>query len=144
MTIGPEKLLARFSAATERKNMASSPVAPRWYIAELTEELALAGSPRPSLIHRKTRIIFADSAEDAYEKALTMSAEHEPAYLNRNHESAQIRYWGLSELNLVDEKPAAEASAKSRPTVHYRKSDDLTPAQIAMLLSMIKPGALPN
>lgn len=124
--------------------MANSPVVPRWYIAELTEELALAGGPRPSLIHRKTRIIFADSAEDAYEKALIMSAEHEPAYLNRNHESAQIRYWGLSELNLVDEKPVADPSAKPGPRVHYRKSDDLTPAQVALLMSMIKPGALPN
>lgn len=124
--------------------MASSPVAPRWYIAELTEELAVAGSPRPSVIHRKTRIIFADSAEDAYEKALTMSAEHEPIYLNRNTGAAQIRYWGLSELNLVDEKPAIESAAKPLATVHYRKSDDLTPAQIAMLMSLIKPGALPN
>lgn len=124
--------------------MANSPVAPRWYVAELTEELAVAGSPRPSIIHRKTRIIFADSAEDAYEKALTMSAEHEPAYLNRNNGAAQIRYWGLSELNLVDEKPGTEMTAKPPATVHYRKSDDLTPAQIAMLLSMIKPGALPN
>lgn len=123
--------------------MASSPVAPRWYIAELTEELAVAGSPRPSVIHRKTRIIFADSAEDAYEKALTMSAEHEPVYLNRNNGAAQIRYWGLSELNLVDEKKSVEPSA-SGPAVHYRKSDDLTPAQIAMLMSMIKSGALPN
>jgi hypothetical protein len=124
--------------------MASSPVAPRWYIAELTEELAVAGSPRPSVIHRKTRIIFADSAEDAYEKALTMSAQHEPAYLNRNNGAAQIRYWGLSELNLVEEKRSVEPSAAPEPAVHYRKSDDLTPAQIAMLMSMIKPGALPN
>lgn len=124
--------------------MANSPVAPRWYIAELTEELAVAGSPRPSVIHRKTRIIFADSAEDAYEKALTMSAEHEPVYLNRNNAAAQIRYWGLSELNLVDEKSAAETASMPLATVHYRKSDDLTPAQIAMLMSMIKPGALPN
>jgi hypothetical protein len=136
--------LARFSALTERKNMANSPVAPRWYIAELTEELAVAGSPRPSVIHRKTRIIFADSAEDAYEKALTMSAQHEPVYLNRNNGAAQIRYWGLSELNLVEEKRSVEPSAAPEPAVHYRKSDDLTPAQIAMLMSMIKPGALPN
>lgn len=124
--------------------MANPPVAPRWYVAELTEEVAVAGSPRPSIIHRKTRIIFADSPDDAYEKALSMSAEHEPDYLNRNHESAQIRYWGLSELNLVDERPAAEASVKPGRTIHYRKSDELTPAQIAMLMSLIKPGALPN
>jgi hypothetical protein len=124
--------------------MANSPVEPRWYIAELTEELAVAGSPRPSIIHRKTRIIFADSPEDAYEKALTMSAEHESAYLNRNNGAAQIRYWGLTELNLLEEKQGAETNARPRPTIHYRKSDDLTPAQIAMLMSMIKPGALPN
>ncbi|MGH9564900.1 MAG: DUF4288 domain-containing protein [Candidatus Angelobacter sp.] len=141
MTHWPGKDFGQVLDMTERKNMANPPTDPRWYIAELTEEVALAGGVRPSVVHRKTRVIFADSPEDAYEKALSMSTEHEPAYLNQNHQGAQIRYWGLSELNLVDEKPTAKP-----PSAHYRKSDGLTPLQIAILMSMvpIKPGALPN
>lgn len=125
--------------------MANSPIPARWYIAELTEEVALEGDPWPNVVHRKTRVIFADSPDDAYEKALSLSAEHEPSYLNRNHQSAQIRYWGLSELSLVDEKPLAE-KPRARRTVHYRQSDRLTPAEVAMLMSMlaISPEALPN
>jgi Domain of unknown function (DUF4288) len=125
--------------------MADSPQAARWYIAELTEEVALEGDPRPNIIHRKTRVIFADTPEDAFEKALSLSAEHEPSYLNRNEQRAQIRYWGLSELNLLDDEPRAQAPRKRR-SVHYRTSDQLTPVEVAMLMSMmtLSPEALPN
>lgn len=125
--------------------MADSPLPARWYIAELTEEVALEGNPRPNVIHRKTRVIFADSPEDAYEKALSLSAEYEPSYLNRNDRSAQIRYWGLSELSLLEEPPRAQVP-RPRPTAHYRQSDRLTPAEVAMLMSMLalSPEALPN
>lgn len=125
--------------------MADSPQAARWYIAELTEEVALEGDPRPNIIHRKTRVIFADTPEDAFEKALSLSAEHEPSYLNRNEQRAQIRYWGLSELNLLDDEPRAQSPRKRR-SVHYRTSDQLTPVEVAMLMSMmtLSPEALPN
>ncbi len=125
--------------------MADSPLPARWYIAELTEEVALEGNPRPNVIHRKTRVIFADSPEDAYEKALSLSAEHEPSYLNRNDRSAQIRYWGLSELNLVDDTPYTQVPRPTR-RARYRQSDRLTSAEVAMLMSMLalSPEALPN
>lgn len=125
--------------------MANSPQAARWYIAELTEEVALEGNPLLNVIHRKTRVIFADTPEDAFEKALSLSTENEPSYLNLHQQRAQIRYWGLSELNLMDEAPRVEAP-RPRRTIHYRKSDQLTPAEVAMLMSMIslRPEALPN
>ena len=124
----------------------SSPA--RWYIAELIEEIALEGNPRnphPNVVHRKKQVIFADSAEDAYEKALSLSAEHEASYLNFDQQSAQIRYWSLDELNLVEEEKAS-AEAPRTFTAHYRHSDGLTPVEIAMLMSMLalSPEALPN
>jgi len=124
--------------------MADSPLQARWYVAELTEEVAFEGNPRPDIIHRRTRLIFADSAEDAYEKALSLSAEHEPTYLNQNHPGALIRFWGLKELNL-DEK-AENKSPSGERRLQFRKSDRLTPAELARLMSLvtIKPGALPN
>lgn len=119
--------------------MADLPTA-RWYIAELTEEV-IEGTPR-NVVHRATRVIFADSPEDAYEKALSLSAETEESYLNQQEAAARTRFWGLNELNLVSEENAA-ASPKRAPQPHYRQSDRLTPAQIAILMSFT-PSELAN
>lgn len=118
--------------------MADLPTA-RWYIAELTEEM-IEGSPR-NVVHRKTRVIFADSPEDAYQKALSMSAAAEDAYLNQQGASARTRYWSLNELDLVGEHTSESVPPKKRP--HYRESDRLTPAQVAILMSFV-PSELPN
>lgn len=126
--------------------MADLPTA-RWYIAELTEEL-IEGNPR-NIVHRKTRVIFADSAEDAYQKALSMSAEAEAedAYLSQEGDKSRTRYWSLKELDLLGEGSADSAatpvSPKRRPRPHYRQSDHLTPAQVAILMSYV-PNDLPN
>src|ERR1700751_1591078 len=76
----PGKLLGPYRAPRKllkRMDMPNSPeAAPRWYIAELTEEVTLEGDPT-NVVHKKTRVIFADSPQDAYEKALTMITEHE-------------------------------------------------------------------
>jgi Domain of unknown function (DUF4288) len=114
--------------------MADSPETPRWYIAELVEELILGRSVR-NVIHRKTRVIFADSENDAYEKAISLSSEHEGTYLNQTHNNSQTRFWGLSELNLLKEEKDSSA-AKPSVIPHFRKSDHLTPAQIVALMSM--------
>lgn len=122
--------------------MADLPSA-RWYIAELTEEV-IEGNPL-NVVHRATRVIFADSPEDAYEKALSLSAQTEDGYLNQKRSAiAQTRYWGLSELNLVSDDQAQFADVpRKRPQPHYRKSDRLTPAQVAILMSF-RPSELPN
>ena len=123
--------------------MADSPDIPRWYIAELVEELILGGNVR-NVIHRKTRVIFADTHDDAYQKALSLSTEHETTYLNQKHESSQTRFWGLSELNLLkqaSETPTQEISRSVRP--HFRQSDKLNPEQVMALMS-IPVSALPN
>ena len=122
--------------------MADSSETARWYIAELVEELILDANVR-NVIHRKTRVIFADSAEDAYEKALSLSSEHETTYLNQTHKSAQTRYWSLNELNLLQEEQAHAAQPKKRVAPHYRSSDQLTAKQVALLMSMQRH-ALPN
>jgi hypothetical protein len=125
----------------KRKKMADSPETARWFIAELIEELILAGNVR-NVVHRKTRVIFADSHQDAFDKALALSTEHEPSYLNQKHDSPQTRYWCFHELNLLgDEKPAPVEAKKPRP--HYRKSDNFTPDQVALLMNAHQ-GGLPN
>jgi hypothetical protein len=123
--------------------MVDSPETARWYIAELVEELILDGNIR-NVIHRKTRVIFADCQEDAYQKALSLSQEHEPTYLNQTLKGAQTRYWGLNELNLLQNETEIPSQLKKVPAVpHHRISDQLSLAQVAMLMSM-QQQALPN
>ncbi|HEX2328957.1 MAG TPA: DUF4288 domain-containing protein [Candidatus Angelobacter sp.] len=118
--------------------MADLPQDARWYIAELIEELILGGNVR-NVIHRKTRVIFADSAEDAYDKAISLSTEHEVTYLNQKHDAGQTRYWGLNELDLI-----ASERAGDTPRTHFRRSDRLSPEQISVLMRSWQPSALPS
>jgi Domain of unknown function (DUF4288) len=129
----------------KRKDMANSPEADRWYIAELTEEVTLEGDPQ-NIVHKKTRVIFADSPEDAYEKALAMITEHEIGYLTEHHKAIRTRFWGLRELTLSNEDmdrvgmlPKSQAGAARR-----RNATGLSPEQQFALLVSLKPGALPN
>jgi hypothetical protein len=137
--MAPRKLL-------KRKNMPQlSQTADRWYIAELTEEVTLEGDPQ-NLVHKKTRVIFADSPEDAYEKALSMITEHEISYINQHHKAIRTRFWGLRELNLSNEDMdrAGMLPQDRRDTARRRNSTGLSPEQQFALLLSLKPGALPN
>jgi Domain of unknown function (DUF4288) len=125
-------------------DMPNSPETTRWYIAELTEEVTLEGDPQ-NIVHKKTRVIFADSPQDAYEKALTMITEHEIGYLNE-HKAIRTRFWGLRELSLSNEDmDRAGILPQNRiGTARRRNSTGLTPEQQFALLLSLKPGALPN
>ncbi|HEY3770829.1 MAG TPA: DUF4288 domain-containing protein, partial [Candidatus Angelobacter sp.] len=108
--------------------MSNSPETDRWYVAELTEEVTLEGDAQ-NLVHKKTRVIFADSPEDAYEKALTMITEHEVGYLNEHHKAIRTRFWGLRELTLSNEDmDRAGMLPESRPA-RRRNSTGLSPEQ---------------
>jgi hypothetical protein len=125
--------------------MAKFPEVSRWYIAELTEEITLEGDPQ-HVVHRKTRVIFADSAEDAYEKALSMITEHEMKYLNEHKKAIRTRFWGLRELTLSNEDldRAGILPQERRGAARRRNSTGLSPEQQFALLVSLKPGTLPN
>jgi len=125
--------------------MFNSPELDRWYIAELTEEVTLEGDPQ-NVVHRKTRVIFADSPQQAYEKALTMITEHEIGYLNEHHKTIRTRFWGLRELNLSNEDmDRAGMLPESRIGIARRQNaTGISPEQQFALLLSVKPGALPN
>jgi len=127
-------------------NMPHSPEsATRWYIAELTEEVTLEGDP-DNMVHKKTRVIFADSPQDAYEKALTMITEHEISYLNQHHKAIRTRFWGLRELDLSNEDMdrAGMLPQERKGAARRKNSTGLSPEQQFALLVSLKPGALPN
>jgi hypothetical protein len=115
----------------------------RWYIAELTEEVTLEGDPT-NVVHKKTRVIFADSPQDAYEKALTMITEHEVGYINQHHKAIRTRFWGLRELSLSNEDMDRAGMLPENRVARRRNSTGLSPEQQFALLLSLKPGALPN
>lgn len=125
--------------------MPNSPATARWYVAELTEEVTLESDPQ-NIVHKKTRIIFADSPQDAHEKALAMISEHEVGYLNEHHKAIRTRFWGLRELSLSNEDmDRAGILPESRVNVARRRNaTGLSREQQFALLLSIKPGALPN
>jgi len=122
--------------------MSDSPENARWFIAELIEELILSGNVR-NVVHRNTRVIFADSHQDAFEKALALSTEHESSYLNQKHDAPQTRYWCFHELNLLSDESASKVETK-KPRPHFRRSDNITPEQVALLMASAHQGGLPN
>jgi uncharacterized protein (DUF2384 family) len=124
-------------------DMSKSPDTDRWYIAELTEEVTLEGDSQ-NLVHKKTRVIFADSPEDAYEKALAMITEHEVSYLNEHHKAIRTRFWGLRELTLSNEDMDRAGMLPESRLARRRNSTGLSPEQQFALLVSLKPGALPN
>ncbi|HZU32662.1 MAG TPA: DUF4288 domain-containing protein [Candidatus Angelobacter sp.] len=123
--------------------MTNSPEPSRWYVAELTEEVTLEGD-LGNVVHKKTRVIFADTAEDAYEKALSMISEHELGYLNEHNRAVRTRFWGLRELDLSNEDMDRAGILPKQKPARRRNSTGLTPDQQFALLLSIKPGALPN
>jgi hypothetical protein len=130
----------------KRMNMPNFPeTSARWYVAELTEEVTLEGDPQ-NLVHKKTRVIFADSPQDAYEKALAMITEHEVGYINRHHKAIRTRFWGLRELSLSNEDMdrAGMLSEERAGSARRRNSTGLSPEQQFALLLSLRPGALPN
>jgi hypothetical protein len=130
----------------KRKNMPHTlQTVDRWYVAELTEEVTLEGDPK-NLVHKKTRVIFADSPQDAYEKALAMITEHEVSYINEYHKTIRTRFWGLRELKLSNEDMdrAGMLPEDRIGNARRRNSTGLSPEQQFALLMSIKPGALPN
>jgi hypothetical protein len=124
-------------------DMTKSPESPRWYVAELTEEVTLEGDPL-NVVHKKTRVIFADSPEDAYQKALSMITEHEISYLNEHKRAVRTRFWGLRELDLSNEDMDRAGILPKERLARRRNSTGLSTEQQFALLMSLKPGALPN
>lgn len=124
--------------------MKNSPEVSRWYVAELTEEVTLEEDPL-HVIHRKTRVIFADSAEDAYQKALNMIREQEVSRQSESNRGIRTRFWELRELIFSNEDreragvPPGERTGEAR----RRNSTGLSPERQFALMSL-KPGGLPN
>ena len=72
----------------------------RWYVAKLIEEIAVEDDPL-KVIHRTVTVIYANSEQEAYEKALSLGKEREITYRNPLDKLVRTTFWGLGELNVM-------------------------------------------
>ena len=76
----------------------------RWYIAKLIEEIAMAHDPM-KIIHRTVTVIYANSEQEAYERAINLGKEREIIYRNPGDKLVRTTFWGLGELNVIYDSP---------------------------------------
>lgn len=76
----------------------------RWYVAKLIEEIAVQDDPL-KVIHRTVTVIYANSEEEAYAKALNLGKEREITYRNTVDKLVRTTFWGLGELNVIHDHP---------------------------------------
>jgi hypothetical protein len=72
----------------------------KWYVAEIVEEVVVAGDPR-NVVHRNLVLIRADSPDEAYAKALEIGSQHEGSYTNPDGRLVRTSFRGLSHLDVI-------------------------------------------
>ncbi|MBL0159309.1 MAG: DUF4288 domain-containing protein [Bryobacterales bacterium] len=75
----------------------------KWWLADLVVEFRIDGDPG-SLVHFNLTLIRADSAEQAYSKALARGAEFADTYTNTDGRQVQVFFRGLRDLFVVYEE----------------------------------------
>jgi Domain of unknown function (DUF4288) len=83
--------------------MAFIPKGALWYIADVVEELRVAGRKRQT-VYINTILIKASSPEDAYVKSLKVGREANVSYKNMYGEKVDCRFRGLLNLNVIHEE----------------------------------------
>lgn len=73
------------------------PTEEKWYIADLVMEITVSGDSR-NIAHRNLVLIRANSAEEAYDKAMVFGRQAETSYDNPRGMLVQIGFRGIAEL----------------------------------------------
>jgi len=79
-----------------------------WYLAELLMEITVHGA-RCNVLHRNLFLINAHSPEEAYDKAVQTGQGEETEYTNLKDQLVEIRFKGISKLDVVYE-PLADGA----------------------------------
>ncbi len=80
--------------------MAYVPKDAEWFLAELVEEIRVAGHRR-NVVHINYVLIHADSPKRAYQKAMARGRAGSSDYMNPAGELVRIRFLGLRNLNVI-------------------------------------------
>ncbi len=84
----------------ERTDMAHVPDDAEWFLAEIVEEIRVAGSKR-NIVHMNFVIVHAPSPEAAYVRAVKIGKEGDTSYMNERGKQVTIRFRGLRNLDVI-------------------------------------------
>ena len=77
----------------------------RWFIADLVVELKIAsGIVNDNVIHINIVLVEAQSAEEAYTRALVLGQNYEMTYDNTDGNRVEVRFRGLRDLNVIHDE----------------------------------------
>jgi hypothetical protein len=82
--------------------MAWIPRGAHWYLAQVVEEITVAGE-RDNILHINWLLIDAASPDDAFEKAIACGKEGEQSYANPDGQLVTIHFCGLRDLIVIYE-----------------------------------------
>ncbi|MEO6811834.1 MAG: DUF4288 domain-containing protein, partial [Isosphaeraceae bacterium] len=72
----------------------------RWYLADIVLEHMIEDDSR-NVVHVNTHLVEAESANQAYEKAVALGRNSEQGYINTAGKWVRVVFRGLRELNVI-------------------------------------------
>ena len=80
--------------------MAHVPEDAEWFLADIVQEIRVAGSRR-NIVHINYVIIHARSPKDAYKRAMSIGKRSAMTYVNSHGKKVTIRFRGLGNLDVI-------------------------------------------
>ena len=103
------------------------PADARWFLADLVIEFRVEDDSR-NVVHINTVLVGADSAKEAYAKAMALGMDEERTYENPEGKAVAVSFRGLHELSVIHEP--LEHGAE----LWYSEKIDLTEDEVLDLL----------
>jgi hypothetical protein len=83
--------------------MAYIPKDAKWYLAWLVQEITVADDPR-NIVHTNLMLVRADSADEAYQRALELGKQSEMTYENPDGKSVVCAFRGIRDMNVIHDE----------------------------------------
>ncbi len=100
----------------------------RWYLAEIVTEIRIVGE-NEKVVHNNLVLIRADSAENAYNKAIARGKEMEDTYEDSEGQQLRVTFRGLSDLNIIQDE--LEDGAE----IAYEELEDISEDELLEMLT---------
>ena len=98
-----------------------------WYIAEVVMQISIEGDA-DTLVHVDTKLVSADSPDEAFRKAEQFGRNGEVGYRNTDQMRVSVRFLGLRDLFLIHDE------LKDGAELLYEERSGLSEGEIAALV----------
>ena len=114
-------------AIRDTDSMTYVPPDRNWYIAEIIMQIEIEGDA-DTLVHVETKLVYANSPDEAFEKAIQFGRAGEIQYENTDHNQVRLKFRGLRDLFLICDE------LKDGAEILYEERSGLSETQIAALV----------